>query len=74
VTIIPTDRKFILEEGVCLMGQLSVKTRLLIAFIWDIILFIGIAYLQLLLGFNTYVAMVLCIIGACIFGWIVMAG
>jgi small basic protein len=56
------------------MGQLSVKTRLIIAFIFDAIFFIGLAYLQLLLGFNTYVAMVLCIIGACIFGWIVMAG
>lgn len=56
------------------MGQLSVKTRLILAFIFDIIVFLGIAYLQLILGFNTYVAMVLCIIGACIFGWIVMAG
>jgi hypothetical protein len=56
------------------MGQLSVRTRLIIAFLFDIVAFLGIAYLQLMLDFNTYIAMVLCIIVACIFGWIVMAG
>lgn len=56
------------------MGLSSVKTRLILAFLWDIVVFLGIAYLQLILGFSTYIAMVLCIIGACIFGWIVMAG
>lgn len=55
------------------MGQLSVTLRLIIAFLWDIVVFLGIAYLQLIFDFSTYVAMVLCIIGACIFGWIVMA-
>jgi uncharacterized membrane protein YcaP (DUF421 family) len=56
------------------MGQLSVKTRLILAFLFDIVVFIGLGYLQLILHFNTYIAMVLCIIAACIFGWIVMAG
>jgi hypothetical protein len=56
------------------MGQLSVRTRLIIAFLFDIVAFLGIAYLQLMLDFNTYIAMALCIIVACIFGWIVMAG
>ena len=56
------------------MGQLGVKTRLIIAFLFDIVAFLGIAYLQLMLDFNTYIAMSLCIVVACIFSWIVMAG
>jgi hypothetical protein len=53
------------------MEQTHPNMRLILGVIFALAVVIATAYLQILLNFNTYVALAICIVAACIFFWIV---
>ena len=56
------------------MEQMNINIRVILAFVFAFAAVVIIAMLQLALHFNTYVAMVICLIVACIFFWIINKG
>jgi hypothetical protein len=53
------------------MEQTNATFRFILAGVFALAVIIGTAYLQIMLGFSTYIALVICLIAACIFAWIV---
>ena len=54
------------------MEQRNTKFRLIIAFLFALIVLFATAYLQITLKFNTYLALAICIVAACIFAKLVV--
>jgi hypothetical protein len=56
------------------MERISANTKLVLALLFLIVVCIATAYLQDMLHFNTYVALVICLIAACVFPLIMRGG
>jgi formate hydrogenlyase subunit 4 len=56
------------------MERISSNIKLVLALLFLVVVFIVTAYLQDTLHFNTYVALVICLIAACIFPLIMRGG
>ena len=56
------------------MERISANTKLVLALLFLIVVCIATAYLQDTLHFNTYVALVICLIAACVFPLIMRGG
>jgi len=53
------------------MEQNHANRRLFLGSIFALAVVVATAYLQIVLHFNTYIALAVCIVAACIFFWIV---
>jgi len=53
------------------MSQLTVHVRLFLAFLFALCVIIGVAYLEIMLKFSTYIALIICLIAACLLSMIV---
>jgi hypothetical protein len=53
------------------MKQINANVRLIFGIIFALAVVVSTAYLQIVLRFNTYVALAVCIVAACLFFWIV---
>ncbi|BCL78683.1 hypothetical protein ccbrp13_11480 [Ktedonobacteria bacterium brp13] len=53
------------------MSQLTIPVRLFLAFLFALCIIVGVAYLEIMLKFSTYIALIICLIAACLLPLIV---